>query len=149
MIFTLTLNPAIDREFLVASLEFDSVSRVNGSRLDYGGKGFNVSRLLKGMKVDSKAVGFAGGNNGRLLEAGLKKLGIDPDFIWVAEETRTNISIVTESHDRYIKVNEKGPLVGEDKQSELLNKILFLAKPGDWWILAGSLPPGVSNDFGS
>jgi len=147
MIYTLTLNPAVDREYSVSTLEYDSVSRAIGTRLDYGGKGFNVSRLLKGMTVSSTAIGFLGGNAGRLLENGLKSLDIDTNFIWVSGETRTNISIVTESHDHYIKVNEKGPLVNEAKQTELLDKIVSLAKEGDWWVLAGSLPPGISDDF--
>jgi 1-phosphofructokinase family hexose kinase len=147
MIYTLTLNPAVDREYTVSSLEFDAVSRSIDSRLDYGGKGFNVSRLLKGMRVPSIAVGFLAGQTGKLLENGLKGMEIDTEFIWVSGETRTNISIVTESHDHYIKVNEKGPFVDEDKQQELLDKIAFLAKKGDWWVLAGSLPPGIGDDF--
>jgi 1-phosphofructokinase family hexose kinase len=147
MIFTLTLNPAVDREYTVSSLEFDSVSRAIASRLDYGGKGFNVSRLLKGMTVSSTAVAFLGGSAGKLLDEGLKSLEIDTDIVWVPGETRTNISIVTRSHDHYIKVNEKGPLVSEAKQMELLDKVASLAKKGDWWILAGSLPPGIGDDF--
>jgi 1-phosphofructokinase family hexose kinase len=147
MIYTLTLNPAVDREYTVSSLEFDSVLRANETRLDFGGKGFKVSRLLNSMMTASMAVGFLGRNNGRLLEAGLKSLGIQSDFIWIDGETRTNISIVTGTHDRYIKVNEKGPPVEKDKQHELLEKISSLAKHGDWWILAGSLPPGIEDDF--
>src|SRR5512133_1006461 len=147
MIYTLTLNPAVDRELTVPSMEFDSVLRASEARLDYGGKGFNVSRLLRSMKEASVAVGFLGGNAGELLQKGLQSLGIGTDFVWVSEETRTNVSIVTQSHDHYIKVNEKGPLVDESKQTELLDKIDTLAKSGDWWVLAGSLPPGVSNDF--
>src|ERR1051325_9426904 len=147
MIYTLTLNPAVDRELTVPAVEFDSVLRASESRIDYGGKGFNVSRLLKGMNEPSTAVGFLGGNAGELLQKGLQSLGIDTDFVWVSEETRTNISIVTQSHDHYIKVNEKGPLVSEAKQKELLDKINSLAKHGDWWVLAGSLPPGIASDF--
>jgi 1-phosphofructokinase family hexose kinase len=147
MIYTLTLNPAVDREYTVSSLEFDAVSRAINSRLDYGGKGFNVSRQLKGMQVHSTAVGFLGGQAGKVLENGLKGMDIDTEFIWVSGETRTNISIVTESHDQYIKVNEKGPFVDEEKQQELLDKIAFLARKGDWWVLAGSLPPGIGDDF--
>jgi 1-phosphofructokinase family hexose kinase len=147
MIYTLTLNPAVDREYTVSLLEFDSVSRATASRLDFGGKGFNVSRLLTGMMTASTAVGYLGGNNGRVLDDGLKSLGITTDFVWVAEETRTNTSIVSESHDHYIKVNEKGPFVDGEKQKELLDRISSLAKPGDWWVLAGSLPPGIDDDF--
>lgn len=147
MIYTLTLNPAVDRELTVSAMEFDSVLRATEARVDFGGKGFNVSRLLKGMEASSTAVGFLGGRAGELLQDGLKSLGIGTDFVWVPGETRTNVSIVTQSHDHYIKVNEKGPLVDEAKQQELLEKIDSLAGPGDWWVLAGSLPPGVANDF--
>jgi 1-phosphofructokinase family hexose kinase len=147
MIYTLTLNPAVDRELTVPMMEFDSVLRATGARVDFGGKGFNVSRLLKGLGTTSTAVGFLGGRAGELLQDGLQSLGIGTDFVWVPEETRTNVSIVTEAHDHYIKVNEKGPLVSETKQKELLDKIDSLAKPGDWWVLAGSLPPGLPDDF--
>ena len=147
MIYTLTLNPAVDRELTVPAMEFDSVLRASESRVDFGGKGFNVSRLLKGLEASSTATGFLGGNAGELLQKGLQSLGIGTDFVWVSEETRTNVSIVTHSHDHYIKVNEKGPLVDAAKQQELLDKIDSLAKNGDWWVLAGSLPPGVSTDM--
>jgi len=147
MIYTLTLNPAVDRELTVSAMEFDSVLRASEARVDFGGKGFNVSRLLRGMNESSIAVGFLGGNAGELLQKGLQSLGIGTDFVWVSEETRTNVSIVTQSHDHYIKVNEKGPLVDETKQKELLDKIDSLAVRGDWWVLAGSLPPGVADDF--
>jgi 1-phosphofructokinase family hexose kinase len=147
MIYTLTLNPAVDRELTVPAMEFDSVLRASESRMDFGGKGFNVSRLLKGLEEPSTAVGFLGGNAGELLQKGLQSLGIGTDFVWVEGETRTNVSVVTQSHDHYLKVNEKGPLVNADKQKELLDKINSLAKPGDWWVLAGSIPPGIADDF--
>lgn len=147
MIYTLTLNPAVDRELTVPALEFDSVLRSSESRVDFGGKGFNVSRLLRGLDSPSTAVGFLGGRAGELLQDGLKSLGIGTDFVWVPDETRTNVSIVTQSHDHYIKANEKGPLVDAAKQQELLENIDALSKPGDWWVLAGSLPPGIPDDF--
>src|SRR5690606_19967904 len=68
-------------------------------------------------------------------------------FVWVAGETRTNVSIVTQNNDKYIKVNEQGPLVDKEKQQELLDRIDAVAQPGDWWVLAGSLPPGVDAGY--
>ncbi len=147
MIYTVTLNPAVDRELTVPTMEFDAVLRATESRVDFGGKGFNVSRLLQGLAAPSTAIGFLGGGAGELLQAGLQSLGIGTDFVWVPGETRTNVSIVTQSHDHYLKVNEKGPSVAAAKQQELLNKIDALAQRGDWWVLAGSLPPGVADDF--
>lgn len=147
MIYTLTLNPAVDRELTVPEMYFDSVLRASESRVDFGGKGFNVSRLLKQMGTPSTAIGFLGGRAGQLLQDGLQSLGIGTDFVWVAGETRTNVSIMAQSHVHYIKVNEPGPVADAAKQSELLEKISNLTKPGDWWVLAGSLPPGVDAGF--
>jgi 1-phosphofructokinase family hexose kinase len=147
MIYTLTLNPAIDRELTVTEVQFDAVLSAVKSQVDFGGKGFNVSRLLKSMGMPSTALGFVGGRTGERLRSGLEALDIQTDFVWITGETRTNISIVTERHDHYIKVNEKGPLVDEAKQRELLDKIASTAAAGDWWVLAGSLPPGVPDSF--
>lgn len=147
MIYTLTLNPAIDRELTVSEVQFDSVLSALKSQVDFGGKGFNVSRLLNSMGMPSTALGFVGGRTGERLRYGLQALDIATDFVSISGETRTNISIVTERHDHYIKVNEKGPLVDEPKQRELLDKIASISGPEDWWVLAGSLPPGVPDSF--
>ena len=147
MIYTLTLNPAIDRELTVDEIEYDKVLTATEARIDFGGKGFNVSRLLCALNTPSIAVGFVGGRTGERLQNGLHALGIDSDFVWIEGETRTNISIVTKRHDHYVKVNEKGPLVDLPTQQKLLEKIQVLARIGDWWVLAGSLPPGVPQSF--
>jgi 1-phosphofructokinase family hexose kinase len=143
MIYTMTLNPAVDRELTVPQIEFDSVLRADQYRVDYGGKGFNVSRLLKSLGTSSVALGFAGGRSGELLRDGLQSLGIDTDFIWIEGETRTNVSIVSTSQNRYVKANEPGPTISPTETEELLEKVRSLSRPGDWWVLAGSLPPGV------
>jgi len=147
MIYTLTLNPVVDRELTVPRLEYDSVLRASESRVDIGGKGFNVTRLLKSVGGASTAIGFLGGRAGAFLQDGLQSLGVNTNFVWVPGETRTNVSIVSETYDHYIKANEKGPLVPAAQQQELLDKIGALAQRGDWWVLAGSLPPGVAADF--
>jgi len=147
MIYTLTLNPAIDRELTVEKVEYDAVLSAIKAQIDIGGKGFNVSRLLKSMGMPSTALGFVGGRTGDRLRHGLQALDIATDFVSISGETRTNISIVTEKHDHYIKVNEKGPMVDDAKQRELLDKVASFAGPGDWWVLAGSLPPGVPDSF--
>jgi 1-phosphofructokinase family hexose kinase len=143
MIYTLTLNPAVDRELTVPAIEFDTVLRASDWRVDFGGKGFNVSRMLMSLGTASTALGFAGGRAGELLRDGLQSLDIQTDFTWVEGETRTNVSIVSESHDHYVKANEPGPTIAAADQEKLLVQIQRLAQPGDWWVLAGSLPPGV------
>jgi len=147
MIYTVTLNPAVDRELTVPQIAFDRVLRATGWQVDYGGKGFNVSRMLLALGAESVALAFAGGKSGQLLHDGLRDLGIGVDFVWVEGETRTNVSIVTEEHDHYVKVNEPGPTVGAAAQAALLQRLRDLAREGDWWVLGGSLPPGVAPDF--
>jgi len=146
-IYTVTLNPAVDRELTVPKMAYDTVLRSSESRVDFGGKGFNVSRMLKSLGTDSVAIGFAGGKSGELLQEGLESLGIDTDFVWVGGETRTNVSIVNEAHDHYLKVNEPGPSITKSEQQTLIEKITHLSQPGDFWVLAGSLPPGLSAEI--
>jgi 1-phosphofructokinase family hexose kinase len=110
--------------------------------VDFGGKGFNVSRLLLGFDTPSIALGFIGGESGKFLENGLHSLGIQTDFVWVEGETRTNVSIRSQAEAHYIKANEPGPTISPQDVQLLLDKIAELAAPGDWWVLAGSLPPG-------
>ena len=143
MIYTVTLNPAIDKELVVPAIEFDTVLRSGAVHLDYGGKGFNVSRMLNALGSHSVALGFAGGHNGQLLRDGLQSLGIETDFVWVDAETRTNVSVVTEVPSHYVKVNEPGPTISPAAIDSLNKKVKSLARQDDWWVLAGSLPPGV------
>ena len=143
MIYTVTLNPAVDRELTVPALEFDTVLRATHWQVDFGGKGFNVARTLKALGADSTALAFAGGRAGALLQDGLHELGINTDLVWVAGETRTNVSIVAQAHDHYLKANEPGPAISAAESAQLIAKIDRLAKVGDLWVLAGSLPPGV------
>lgn len=143
MIFTVTLNPAVDRELTVDAIAYDTVLRATKWQVDCGGKGFNVARMLKSLGVDSVALGFAAGKTGELLEEKLQALGIETDFVWIEGETRTNVSIVTAANDRYMKVNEPGPTISKDDLSKLVRKVVEMSKPGQWWVLAGSLPPGV------
>lgn len=143
MIFTVTLNPAVDREMTVDTIAFDTVLRASDWRVDCGGKGFNVARMLKSLGTSSVALGFAAGKSGEMLEGKLQSLGIETDFVWVEGETRTNVSIVSTENGQYVKVNEPGPTITEADLEKLAQKIHDRLRAGDWWVLAGSLPPGV------
>jgi 1-phosphofructokinase family hexose kinase len=143
MIFTVTFNPALDKEYTVTNLKMDEVLRASSIKIDYGGKGFNVSRMLASLETESVAIGLLGGATGELLQVGLSSIGVETDPIWISSETRTNISIVSNSDIHHIKVNEPGPIISPDEISNLMKKIESLIQPGDWWVLAGSLPAGV------
>jgi 1-phosphofructokinase family hexose kinase len=142
VIYTLTLNPALDRELQVPAIAFGDVLRASASRVDPGGKGFNVSRALRALGTESVAVGLVGGFAGRMIAAGLSEAGIAVDFVEIHGETRTNVTIV--DPERHLKVNEAGPTVTDAEEARVVAKVRALARAGDWWVLSGSLPPGAS-----
>lgn len=147
MIFTVTLNPAVDRELTVDSIALDTVLRASEWRVDCGGKGFNVARMLSSLGIASVAMGFAAGKSGEMLEERLHSLDIETDFIWVEGETRTNVSIVSAASGQYVKVNEPGPTIAQADLARLSEKVKEKVQAGDWWVLAGSLPPGVPSSY--
>ncbi len=147
MIVTVTPNPVLDRTLTVPYIVFNEMVRATAVRVDWGGKGFNVSRALKALGTESLALGFVGGATGQALERGLRELGITTDFVYIAGETRTNIVITEQETGHYIKVNEAGPVISAEELAAFFALVNRRVRPGDLWILSGSLPPGVSPDF--
>jgi 1-phosphofructokinase family hexose kinase len=95
----------------------------------------------------SLALAWVGGGAGKMLEDGLTKLGINTDFVWVDGETRTNTVVQEEDNDWYMLINEIGPQVPPGAIEAMFEKAGKYANPGDIWIIAGSIPPGVPEDF--
>ena len=146
MIITVTLNPALDRSLSVPQFTADAVNRVTDSRLDPGGKGINVSKVLNAMGADSLATGFLGGNAGGAIASALDALGIRHDFVHVPGETRTNLKIFDPVRKTYTDINEPGDPVSAEDLAKLEEKLLTLAKPGDLVLFAGSAPRGVAEN---
>ena len=153
MIVTVTPNPVLDRTMTVPEIIFDEMTRATSVRVDWGGKGFNVSRVLLALGVESVAMGFVGGATGQRLASGLADLGIRTDFVTIAGETRTNVVITDAGARHYVKVNEAGPTVTSEEIARFMDKVRERAAggeeraAGDTWVLSGSLPPGVPPDF--
>ena len=147
MIITLTANPSVDRTLQVPKIRFNEILRTNKARLDWGGKGFNVSRALRVIDYNSLALAWVGGGTGRMLENGLNKLGITTDFVWVEEETRTNTLAREEDGEWYIRLNEPGPHIPPHSVELLFEKSRSYARGGDIWVVSGSLPQDVDDNF--
>ena len=147
MIVTVTPNPVLDRTLTVPHIAFDEVLRATSARLDWGGKGFNVSRALLSLGLGSLAMGFIGGATGQMLEQGLRLLGVATAFTPINGETRTNTVVCEASSERHIKVNEPGPTVHPEEIERFFEQVSARAQPADIWVLAGSLPPGVPTAF--
>ena len=106
MIYTLTLNPAVDLELAVADFQFDTVTRAVKSRMDCGGKGFNVSRMLANLKTPSIAMGLVGGKSGERLEQVLRSLGIETDFNWIKGETQPEVVSLEAIVDNIARISD-------------------------------------------
>ncbi|NLN69846.1 MAG: 1-phosphofructokinase family hexose kinase [Chloroflexi bacterium] len=143
MIYTLTPNPSIDRLLTIDEIRFNTVLRSNKVRQDWGGKGFNISRALRTLGIESIAMGWVGGETGKMLADGLQKLGIQTDFVWVDQDTRINTMIIEQAGEWHVKVNEPGPLISNEDIEQMHFKVSGRAKKGDVWVLSGSLPPDV------
>lgn len=144
MIYTVTLNPALDYVMKVGNIRFDDINRSESEEIYYGGKGINVSVILTRLGVENKALGFVGGFTGEKLYEMLKKDGIDCDFnILKNGYTRINVKIKAQTE---LDVNAQGPAIDEEDIALLLEKLDGI-KQGDFLVLAGSIPNTLPDDI--
>lgn len=146
MIVTVTLNPAVDQMLVVPKFLAGDTIRVKSSRFDPGGKGINVSRVISELGGESVAMGFAPGNLGRFIEQTLEGQGVETDFIHTKGETRTNITLLDESRHIHTILSDPGPETDPENVKELRRRLKRRLKPGDWLVLAGSIPPPLTPD---
>ncbi len=142
MIYTLTLNPALDYTMQVPALRHDDINRSQGESLAGGGKGVNVSILLTRLGVPNTALGFAGGFTGRQLAQQLARQGVACDFTPIAGQTRINVKIASQTEWDF---NARGPVVSQTEWAALLARLDRLG-PGDDLVLSGSAPAGLGAD---
>lgn len=149
MISTVTLNTAVDRTLILDRMEIGITNRVIESRIDPGGKGTDVSRVIVELGGNTKALGFVAGDSGHYLHGMLTHQYMVPtDFIWLEkQQTRTNTIIVDLSNNRQTMLNEAGPVVDEVNLNLMREKIRTYAKRSEFIVFAGSLPKGVPADF--
>lgn len=143
MIVTVTLNPAIDQTLVLPKFVAGDTLRVKSSRFDPGGKGINVSRVIRELGGESIAMGFAPGGLGRYLEQTLESQGIICDFIRTPGEMRTNITILDESKHLNTIISEPGPETPVEAVEELKQRLRRILREGDWLVVAGSIPPPI------
>jgi 1-phosphofructokinase len=136
MIYTVTLNPSLDYIVEVDQVTLGELNRTKNETKFPGGKGINVSQVLKRLDVDSRALGFLGGFTGDYIEEFLTSHGINTDFVKVDEDTRINIKLKSEDET---EINAKGPNITEENFEALKGKIRELTSE-DILVLAGSIP---------
>lgn len=136
MIYTVTLNPSLDYIVEVDQIMLGELNRTKNETKFPGGKGINVSQVLKRLDVNSRALGFLGGFTGDYIEEFLTSHGIYTDFVRVDEDTRINIKLKSENET---EINAKGPNITEENFEALKGKISKLTSE-DILVLAGSIP---------
>lgn len=144
MIYTLTLNPALDYAVYLPALALGRTNRSSREQLDFGGKGINVSYVLHQLGVPTVALGFIAGFTGEALRAMLEEEGVSCDFIRLDRGmTRINVKIKS---DMESEINAQGPDIPVDALEKLYARLDRL-DAGDTLLLAGSVPASLPKDI--
>jgi len=142
VIYSITLNPALDRTLWVEKIQSDDPNRIEREERYAGGKGIDVSRVLATLGIANRALGFVGGFEGEELEGRLLNEGISCDFIRISGDTRTNIIVNDQSTGNQISFSGKGPEIKPYELMQIIHKVEKLEEP-EVVIISGSLPPGI------
>jgi 1-phosphofructokinase len=145
MIVTVTLNPALDKTAYVDDVRPRALNRLRDVQLDAGGKGVNVSAMIRALGGESTAVGFAGGGAGEELLSLIAEKDLRADFVRIAAVTRTNLKVV-DNGGELTEFNEPGPRISGGEWDALERKLTGLAAEGNTVVLSGSLPAGLGKD---
>ena len=143
MIYTITLNPALDRTIWIKNIHYDDANRIEKEEKYAGGKGIDVSRVLGKMDVINHALGFLGGYTGMEVEGLLLQEGIYCDFTPIANDTRTNIVLNISQSDQQVLFSASGPEIRPAELTAFFQKLEQLPSP-EYVTISGSLPENLS-----
>ena len=144
MIYTITLNPSLDYFVTVEHFELGRTNRAATEQILPGGKGLNVSVMLKNLGIDSTALGFTAGFAGKEIIRRIEEQGIHNGLTWLEEgNSRINVKI---KNVEGTEINGIGPNIPEEELDKLLARVCEL-KSGDFLVIAGSIPASVPNNI--
>lgn len=137
MFYTVTFNPAIDYVLHIDEMQAGCVNRSQSEEIYFGGKGINISIVLSELGIISKALGFVAGFTGEAIEEGVRKKGVETDFVYLKSGfSRINVKIKSKEET---ELNGQGPKISDKDLSALYEKLDKL-EDGDTLVLAGSIP---------
>ncbi len=140
MIYTVTFNPSLDYIVRINNFQTGRVNRTSGEQILPGGKGINVSILLKNLGVDNTALGFLVGFTGKEIEKRIREFGCGTDFTWLpAGYSRINLKLKAMEES---EINGQGPDIPGEALDNLYEKLHKLTG-GDILVLAGSIPASL------
>ncbi|KMK75108.1 1-phosphofructokinase [Alkalihalobacillus pseudalcaliphilus] len=137
MIYTVTLNPALDYFVTTPSIQVGSLNRAQADHKEPGGKGINVSTVLTSLQTDNVALGFIGGFTGDFIQSTLKQRGIPTDFIKIKADSRLNVKVKSEAET---EINGVAPTIMPSDLEKLTAQLAKLTNE-DVVVLSGSVPP--------
>lgn len=144
MINTITLNPSLDYIVKVDSFKVDFLNRTEEEKIYAGGKGINVSIVLKNLGIENTALGYIAGFTGDEILRKIKSHGVNCDFIKLRNGfSRINVKLKS---DGETEINGSGPQITKQDLEALYDKLSSLSK-GDYLILSGSIPNSVPDDI--
>ena len=143
MIYTVTLNPALDRAIAVERLLENDTTRVLSEKLYSAGKGIDVSRVIRELEGQSIALGLVGGYDGLQLEGLLINAGVMTNFTKISGETRTNIILKEKATGHQFAISAAGPEVNPAEVGQFYQDVLQI-QAIDYLVMSGSLPRGVT-----
>jgi len=144
-IVTLTLNPAIDVSSDAETVVHTRKVRTTNERMEPGGGGINVARVLKQLGADVRAIFLGGGVTGRVLDDLLVRAGIERRMIEIADDTRLSLTVVETSTGNEYRFVPEGPKVTQAEAAAALE--VASSAECDYLVASGSLPPGIGEDF--
>lgn len=146
MILTITLNPAVDKTCRIQELILGQVNRLQSTESIAGGKGVNVTKILRQFDYPVTAMGFLGGYSGRMIEETLEKMGAVCCFTHIGQETRVSTNILAENG--YVtEILEPGPVITEEELQDFLKEYQKQLANCELVVLSGSIPRGVPKDI--
>ncbi len=146
-VVTVTLNPAIDLTVILDTLQVDTVNKARAAYQTFAGKGINVGHVLRDLKVPVKATGLLGSDNQQGFVALFARLGMTDAFVRVPGTSRINAKLISSCTQSVTDVNGPGIPIPASALDALRQRLAVLAEKEDIFVLSGSLPPDVPDDF--
>lgn len=147
MITTVVLNPAVDKIYFADNFQAGGLFRIKETITSAGGKGINVSRVIRALGEEVLSLGFKGGHTGEWLVEQLKKLGAMTEFIEVEGESRTNNNIIDRINGTETEVLEIGPMITERNIEDFISIYKKALEKTKILVCSGGLPAGVRDDI--
>lgn len=144
MIYTVTFNPSLDYIVSVKDFELGKTNRTSYEQMLAGGKGINVSTVLKNLGIENIALGFTAGFTGKEIKRMAEESGLRCDFIEL-EDGFSRINVKMKDFDG-TEINGKGPDIDPNAVEKLMEQLRKLQE-GDMLVLAGSIPSSMSDSI--